>query len=100
MKQEVQCSSLPFKQQKFYGQNALIDALMVQAGHLYDRSFAIMTSHEVSMISILKCILWFCGLYFLFFPPASKSVSLCARKIEGQGCGFMCVALYKYRFRV
>jgi hypothetical protein len=44
MKQEVQCSSLPFKQQKFYGQNALLDALMVQAGHLYDRSFAIMTS--------------------------------------------------------
>jgi hypothetical protein len=31
MKQEVQCSSLPFKQQKFYGQNALLDALMVQA---------------------------------------------------------------------
>jgi len=44
MKQEVQCSSLPFKQQKFYGQNALLDALMVQGGHLYDRSFAIMTS--------------------------------------------------------
>lgn len=52
------------------------------------------------MISILKCILWFCGLCFLFFPSASKSVSLCPRKIEGQGCGFMCVALYKYRFRV
>jgi hypothetical protein len=52
------------------------------------------------MISILKCILWFCGLCFLFFPSASKSVSLCPGKIEGQCCGFMCVALYKYRFRV
>lgn len=52
------------------------------------------------MISILKCILWFCGLCFLLFPSASKSVSLCPRKIEGQGCGFMCVALYKYRFKV
>jgi hypothetical protein len=38
------------------------------------------------MISILKCILWFCGLCFLFFPSASKSVSLCPRKIDGQGC--------------